>query len=152
MTFTTTGWDTAQTVTLGATDDNDIIQGSRDIIHTANAAGGYTASVTATITATEIENDKGVILSKTALTVKEGGSATYTVRLSVQPSDNVTVTVAPSGNVGVDTDITVSPSSLTFTAAATVTGARADGDRARGQRRRHHCRNADDRTRHQQQR
>ena len=73
-------------------------------------------------------------LSKTSLTVAEGGSATYTVVLDTVPSANVTIAVANRGRSADDSDLTVSPASLTFTStnwsqAQTVTvSAAQDGD------------------------
>ncbi len=75
----------------------------------------------------------GVTLSTPTLTVDEGGSATYTMRLNTQPSDTVTVTVTVGGASG---DVTVDPASLTFTTTnyadpQTVTvGAARDEDTA----------------------
>ena len=81
----------------------------------------------------------GVLLSTAALTVPEGGSATYTVRLNTEPSGEVTVTIT-SDNAEVTVDDT-SPrtgvqNTLTFTnrtwnGAQTVTlraATDADGD------------------------
>ncbi|MEV6984387.1 glycoside hydrolase family 6 protein [Sphaerisporangium sp. NPDC051017] len=58
---------------------------------------------------------QGLIVTPTSVSVPEGGTATYSVKLAAQPTSNVTVTsTAGSG----DTDITVSGgSSLTFTSA-----------------------------------
>ena len=68
---------------------------------------------------------RGVTLSATSLTVSQGGTATYTVRLATAPTGRVTITstsAAPSA-------ATVSPATLTFTPAnwdttqtVTVTG------------------------------
>ncbi|MEU9885136.1 glycoside hydrolase family 6 protein [Sphaerisporangium sp. NPDC051011] len=81
---------------------------------------------------------QGLIVTPTSVSVPEGGTATYSVKLAAQPTSNVTVTsTAGSG----DTDITVSGgSSLTFTSAnwntpQTVTLAAAqDADTTNGSR------------------
>ncbi len=52
----------------------------------------------------------GATVTPTALTIDEGSSGAYTVKLNTAPSDDVTVTV--SGESG---DVTVNPDSLTFT-------------------------------------
>ena len=94
-----------------------------------------------------VEDDDGLKLSASSLTVTEGGSATYTVKLVTQPSgpggdQNVKVTFAVTG----DESVTVSPSSLTFTpgnyaTAQTVTvSAAPDADEANGSGHRHHHR------------
>ena len=67
-----------------------------------------------TFTGTITDNDEtGVSVSKTALTVTEQDTTgdTYTVVLNTQPTANVTVTV--DGHAG--TDVTPSPATLTFT-------------------------------------
>ena len=111
LTFTTMDWSTAQTVTVSARDDDDAVNGSRQITHTA--AGAEYADLTATVTATEQDDDEaGLDLSKIALTVAEGGTATYTVELATQPTATVTVLIVRSSG---DTSITVLPASMTFT-------------------------------------
>ena len=111
ITFTPANYATARTVTLHAADDSDKVQGSRDIIHTVQAAsGGYGASVTATLTATEIENDGAIIFQDaananiTGLDVPENGTAAYKIKLSQQPSADVTVAISAGSG---DSDITV---------------------------------------------
>ena len=84
------------------------------------ATGTYTMTVTASDGAGNSDTEEvvitvtpalGVTVTPTALTVVEGASATYTVKLNAAPSGNVTVTV--SGATG---DVTVSGSPMTFTA------------------------------------
>jgi glucose/arabinose dehydrogenase len=55
---------------------------------------------------------QNLIVSPTSLTVDEGSTATFTVRLAAAPSSNVTVNVARSSG---DSDVTVNPATLTFT-------------------------------------
>ena len=71
------------------------------------------ASHTETLTSAATETVPGVTVSKTALTVTEEDTTgdSYTVVLDSQPTATVTVTVA--GHAG--TDVTPSPTSLTFT-------------------------------------
>ena len=57
MTFTTTNWNTAQTVTVSAADDNDLADGTATFLHTAG--GGDYAGITRSLTATEDDNDTG---------------------------------------------------------------------------------------------
>jgi len=112
LTFTSSNWSTAQNVTVAAAEDADTTNGTRTI---AVAASGLT---TVNVTATEADNDstaQALVVSPTAVSVPEGGTATYAVHLATQPSANVTVaTTAGSG----DTDLTVSAGgSLTFTSS-----------------------------------
>ena len=76
--------------------------------------GGSVQGLTVTAATLTIEDDdgRGVEITPTMLTVDEGGSATYTVVLSSQPTGTVTVTASVSGS----TDLSVSPSTLTFAA------------------------------------
>ena len=117
LTFTRSDWDTYQNVTLRAAQDDDADAGSAVFVHTADG-GGYGA-VDATLTATESDDDaKGIVLSSTGVTVPEGGTATYQVRLAARPVADVTVAVAHRGDSGDDADLSVAAgSSLTFTAS-----------------------------------
>ena len=111
LTFTTSNWNTAQTVTVSARDDDDAVNGSRQITHTATEV--EYAGITASVTATEQDDDEaGLDLSKIALTVAEGGTATYTVELASEPTATVTVLIVRSSG---DTSITVLPARMTFT-------------------------------------
>ena len=60
-----------------------------------------------------VDDDAPVTVSVTQLELSEGGSATYTVVLDVAPVDDVVIDLAVDG----DGDVSVSPASLTFTAA-----------------------------------
>ncbi|MEU8006702.1 glycoside hydrolase family 48 protein [Catellatospora sp. NPDC049111] len=136
LTFTSSNWNTNQIVTLAAAEDSDTSNGTRPF---TVAASGLTS---VTVNATEADNDsvtpQSLVVSSTGVSVPEGGTATYTVRLAAQPSGNVTVTnTAGSG----DTSITVSSgASLTFTTSnwstpQTVTLAAAeDSDTTNGTR------------------
>ena len=115
--FTPGNWDTAQTVTVTAGQDDDAA-GDTDVTltHAVTGASEYAAIDAATVprvvvTITE-DDSAGVSISRTTLTINEGGSDTYTVALNTEPSDDVTVTI--SGHAG--TDVTVDNTELTFTA------------------------------------
>ena len=54
-----------------------------------------------------------IVVDDRTLTVVEGDDVSYTVQLSTQPSADVTVVITVAG----DTDVTVSPASLTFTSS-----------------------------------
>ena len=57
------------------------------------------------------DDTRGVEVTPTSLTVPEGSDSTYTVVLESEPTGSVTVTPSVGGN----SDVTVSPSPLTFT-------------------------------------
>ena len=133
LTFTTANWNTAQTVTVSAADDADTDDGAATFTHSASG-GGYDDADIASVSADEADDDvAGVSVSESRLTVPEGGSATYTVALDTPPTAAVEIAVAKEA--GGDADLTVAPSSLTFTTsnwntAQTVTVTAADDDDA----------------------
>ncbi len=114
LTFTNSDWSMQQTVTVLAAEDADSENGTAQFTHTVAGPGTPYDGLTAPgVTATEIDNDPpGLTVSETDLSVPEGGSASYTVRLVTQPTDDVTITVE---RVTGDEDLTASPDTLTFT-------------------------------------
>ena len=114
LTFTTGDWDDAQTVTVTAGDDADAENDTETLTHTVSG-GGYDAAAAASVSVTVEDNERGVTVSETELTVTEEDAtgASYTVVLDTEPTGDVTVTVG--GHAG--TDLTVAPASLTFTTA-----------------------------------
>ncbi len=135
LSFTTGNWDTAQTAWLTPVDDTDPNSEEVDIRHEANG-GGYNG-VFAVLRADVADDDVGVIVDTdpntpgdqlTALSLREGQTRTYRVRLSTLPAGGNVTVAATSSNAA----ITATPGSLTFTAqnwrtARTVT-VRAEQD------------------------
>jgi len=81
----------------------------------AKAYDNQGATATAQITViVDASTAPSIVTSAAAVSVPEGGSATVGVKLSAAPTANVSVTVARSAG---DTDITVTPATLTFTTA-----------------------------------
>ena len=130
LTFTSTNWDVAQTVTVTAAEDDDgVTDAGVTLTHTVSG-GGYGSTTVPDVEVSITENDTaGLVLSKTGLTVTEGDAAgsSYTVKLATRPSGSVSVTI--SGHDGADLSLsgtTLSSNQLTFTvddwnAAQTVT-------------------------------
>ena len=113
MTFSTTTWSTAQTVTVNAGADDD---GQTDpavtLTHRVRGAD-YDGLGVGTVRVTVTETEKpGITASVPSLTLAEGATDEYTVKLDSQPTATVTVTVQ-----GLSGDVTVKPSRLLFTAA-----------------------------------
>ena len=110
LTFTTTNWSAAQTVTATAAQDDDASPERVAIAH--EASGGDYGDVSATLTATTADDDAPALLLATstlaASGVAEGGTQTYTVRLATEPSGTVTVaataTATATARVEVDMD------------------------------------------------
>ena len=114
LSFTTTDWATAQTVTLTAAEDDDAADDVATLMHTAS--GGDYASVTADLAVTVTDNDTaGLTLSLTTLTLDEGATTPYTAVLDTEPTDTVTV------SIGGDGDVTPAPTTLTFTTSTWAT-------------------------------
>jgi hypothetical protein len=109
LTFTPSNWDTYQTVTLRAAEDVDVGNGTATIRISSSGV-----PTTKDITATEADNDVLSFVTNTdSVTVLEGGTATFQVKLGAQPTSTVNAFVAWFSG---DTDITVqSGSSLIFT-------------------------------------
>jgi hypothetical protein len=118
LTFTTTDWSTAQTVTVtGVNDDAD----DGDVAYTiltapaVSADTGYNNLDAPEVSVVNQDNDVAgvtVVPSGGTTQVAEGGATdTYTVVLNSQPTANVVITVSPDSQVGVN------PASLTFTAS-----------------------------------
>ena len=111
LTFTTSNWATAQTVTVSAAEDDDPTQDTATVTHTV-AGGDYDTFAASSVAVTVTDNDTpGVTVAPTSLTVGEGGTGTYTVVLDTLPTGNVSVVILSN-----NPDVTVSSSPLTFTA------------------------------------
>ena len=134
LTFTAANWDTAQTVTVTGVND-DAVDG--DITYTVSveaatsADPNYNSLDPADVSVTNTDNDSaGVTVSPiSGNTSEDATTATFTVVLTSQPSNDVTIPIT-SGDTS---EGTVAPASLTFTAAnwdtaqtVTVTGVNDD--------------------------
>ena len=107
--------------------DDSFVEGNETV-----SVGGSTSGLTggtASLTITD-DDDAGVVIAPTSLTVDEGSTGTYTLKLTSAPTASVTVGVSvPTG-----TDVSASPTTVTFTSgnwstAQTVTvSAAADAD------------------------
>ncbi len=129
LTFSTSNWATAQTVTVTGADD---FLDDGDVVYSivlATAGGGdYTGIDPADVSVSNTDDDTaGVTVGAiSGSTTEAGGSATFTVLLTAQPTNDVTVGVSSSDT----TEGTVSTSQLTFSTVnwataqtVTVTGA-----------------------------
>ena len=108
LTFSPSGART-QTIRVTIRDDN-IDENNEDFTLTlSNVSNATLGDNEATGTITD-DDTRGVTVDPTALNVPENGNNTYTVVLTSQPTENVTVTVG-----GATGDISVSGSPVTFT-------------------------------------
>ncbi|MBF2753892.1 MAG: BACON domain-containing protein, partial [Gammaproteobacteria bacterium AqS3] len=111
LTFTTANWNQTQTVTVSAAEDDDAANETVSIALTAS--GGNYAGLKGNVAVTVADNDRSLELSPYSVTVAEGDSETFTVKLAGQPSGQVTVNLIQSGTT--NSDVTVDKTSLTFT-------------------------------------
>ena len=133
LTFTTSTYNTAQTVTVTGVDDNVDQTGNRSatISHSATSTDAkYNGTIIANVTATVVDNDTPAVnISPATVSVTEASGAgrtdTYTVVLATQPTHSVTI--IPTSET--PAAATVSPGTLTFTTSTwsvaqtvTVTG------------------------------
>ena len=118
--FTTSNWETEQTVTVRGVNDGD--SDDETVTVTNTASGGEYAGVTASVRVTVDDDDKpGITFTPASLTVGEAGVGTYGVRLNAAPTADVTVAISSS-----NPDVTVNKSSLTFTTVNYATNQRVD--------------------------
>ena len=117
LSFSTTTWNTAQTVTVAAVHDGDLTNETVTIGHQVDpdeSPDEYNAAAAVDVTV-NVTDDNGLRVVPRAVTVREGSTAgaTYTMALKSQPSGQVAVTIGvPTGD---QTALTTTPNFLTFT-------------------------------------
>ncbi len=140
LTFTTSNWNTAQTVTVTGVDD---AAADGNVLYTVELAdavsdddfyGGASPINPSDVTGTNTDDEiAGITVTPTSglTTTEGGGSAVFTVRLNTQPTDDVVINLA-SDDLGEGTAL---PATLTFTngnwnnnQTVTVTGVNDDID------------------------
>ena len=123
LTFKSTDWDTPQTVTVNAAEDDDAVNDAATITHAvvdASSADEYDPVANVDLSVTVTDDSAGItIIAADPFTVGEGSSATYTVKLDSEPSGDVVLALT-SNNAEVtiaDTDkvMTGVQNTLTFT-------------------------------------
>ena len=113
VSFTEINWDQTQMITVTADADDNLAGETSTITHEVNGYTGHGSS-TDTVSVTVTDNDTArVDVSTTAVTVGEGSSGTYTIKLGFKPSADVLVTIVDP--VETDTDVTTDPATFTFT-------------------------------------
>ena len=110
LTFTPGNWNSPQRVTVSVA-DNDVAGVNAVATLTHAASGGDYDGVSAVLVVTVNDTDSAGLSMPATLTVTEGGTATYSVVLNTLPTDTVTVRVA----ISEDSDVTATPTALTFT-------------------------------------
>ena len=117
---TSGNWNTEQTVTVTAGQDNDTNDDGETLVHTAS--GGNYDGVSKNLPVTIVDNypstSPGVTFSTMELDVTEGGSSqSYTIRLNTLPSNDVTIRATATDDVTVSKDDSAfaQTTDLTFT-------------------------------------
>ena len=131
LTFTDATWNTAQSVTITAARDDDTVNETIAVSHAVSGAGNYTGLATAgggdfTVTVTDT-SIPAVTISDDTLSVNEGGSDTYTVRLATIPTANVVITPTATSTATVSGPLTFTAGNWNDAQTITVTGV-ADDD------------------------
>ena len=134
LTFSSSDWSQEKTVTVRAAQDDDARDDTATLSHTVSSTDGDYNGITVSKVAVAVTDDEtaGVSIRPEELTIAEGGSDSYEVVLTSQPSHEVTVTITHSG----DGDIGIDHRELTFTGSdwetpQTVTVSAAQDDDAR---------------------
>ena len=132
LTFTTTNWSTAQTVTVRAAQDDDEAADSATLVHTA-AGGGYGA-YRASLEVSVTDDDTGtpqepvVTVSASATSIEEGAAVTLTFTASPAPAADtgVSYTVAGGTAFGLETGARTATIAAGETTAEAVLQTRPD--------------------------
>ena len=129
--YTTDNWDQPQTVTVTALDDADGRDESITIVYAASG-GGYDR-VSARWRVVIIDDDLGITLSPSSLTLVEGGAqGTYTVALAVEPNGEVVVSLTSDDpEAAAVSPATVTLNASNWRAGRTVTVTPVDDDDGR---------------------
>ena len=123
LTFTTSNWDSEQTVTVRGVEDDGAADNNTTITFGVSGYGSVTTAAPVVINV-EDDDERAVTISASTLTVEEEAAATdpptntYTVVLATQPEGNVTVAITSDNDdirVNNSTATAASPYNLTFT-------------------------------------
>ena len=112
LTFAPASWNTPKTVRVSAAEDDDAVNDSATLAHTASSSDtSYNGSAVPKVAVSVTDDDTaGVTITPTGLSLAEGSSGTYSVVLTSEPAADVVVTITHGG----DEDISPEVTSLTF--------------------------------------
>ena len=120
LTFSTSDWGTAQTVTVTGVSDADAWD--EDLEVTLVASGGDYANVTASVGVDVDDSDTAeLVVSLEELDIGEDGSGSFTVKLATEPSASVTVTVTSNDTAAATVSTALTFTTLNWGTAQTVT-------------------------------
>ena len=131
VTFSSSNWSSAQTVTVSAAHDDDAANDTATLQHRTRTTDSDYSGVSVASVAVTVADDEsaGVTVSVPTLTVAEGSSGTYTMVLDAAPTADVTVDITAGGDVSVSpTSVTFSSSNWSTAQTATVSAAHDDDE------------------------
>ena len=111
LSFNLASWDAPQSVRVTANHDDDAVDNSADLIHTASG-GGYGGLTGRVIVAVSDDDRPGLDITPTYITVVEEDEGTYEVALLTQPTGMVEISIRSDND-----EVKVSPTILTFSTA-----------------------------------
>nr|WP_321405449.1 Ig-like domain-containing protein [uncultured Carboxylicivirga sp.] len=114
ITFDNTNWNIAQTITVSAAQDNNLVNETANITLSVDETSDTEFTVVADQTVSVTINDDDTAdftITPDLLGVVEGGSSVFTVVLTAQPESNVNMSLSVNGS-GI---ISYTPAELTFT-------------------------------------
>ena len=113
--FDSSNWDTTQEVTVTGVADTNLVNDTFTIAHAVTGTRASTTATNLSVTRTDNDVPNLDLGATTAVTVPEGGNASYSIELTQEPTATVTLTVTATGN----DDVKFSTDSC-----ATLTGSR----------------------------
>ena len=114
LTFTSSTWGTAQTVTVEGVADDDVADEAVQVTASASSTDADYQGVSGSVAVSVDDSDTaGLVLSESSLDIGEDGSGSFTVKLASRPLADVSVSFA-SGDAAA---VSVTSGSLTFTSS-----------------------------------
>ena len=106
LTFTSSDWDTSKTVTVTGVADTNLVNDTFTVAHVVSGTRANTTAKNLQVTRTDNDSPNLDLGGTSALTITEGASASYAIKLTQLPSATVTLTVTATGNsdIGLSTD------------------------------------------------
>ena len=116
LTFTTSSWNTPQTITVTATHDDDASDSTATLTHVAGGSDYVSVTKTVSVTVTDDDPDVTVSFGAMSYTVAEGDMVSVTVTLSAAPGREVEIPITATDRGGATSpaDYTGVPASVTF--------------------------------------
>ena len=122
LTFSSTTWNMAQTVTVTAARDSDSDDDTQTVTHTVatNSAAEYLGATLDGLAVTVTDDDVTVTFDLATYSVNEGSTVTVKVQLNADPMRNLTIPITTTNQDGATTDdYSGVPASLAFASGDT---------------------------------